>query len=78
MSIIIKKSPEFKEWGKLVVTSETNHLSAEDYINRMRAIINLVQSQEEQDRDSTYHALEILNDMLPDYEQARNMFNTPH
>lgn len=78
MSIKLKKAKD-SNWGKLEITSEADRLSEEEYIDRMHALIGMMQQQEEfSPVMDFYHVLEILRDMLPTAEQAKKMFNSPH
>ena len=46
----------------------------EEHVGRMHAIITLVSAQEEMDKDATYHALELLREMLPGVDQVSHYF----
>ncbi len=66
--------------GAIVIESDLKILPAEDYVQRMRALVVLLR---ERDEDSTndihaYHVLNMLDDMLPTPEQAKRMFIKPH
>lgn len=81
MSVKLKKSEKWESgWGVLEVVSNEDHLSEEEYVGRMRALIDLLQLQDEDTyhQESFFHVLEMLSDMLPTAEQARKMFNTAH
>ena len=79
MSVKLKKNPG-EAHSRLEITSEYP-IDSDQYISRMRALIAVLQRQDHDFADKeeeTYHVLEILNDMLPNYEQAKKMFNSPH
>lgn len=61
------------ENGKMVIVTE---FTGEDWLIRMRSIIRLVQSSDKQmmSKDDIYNALALVEDMLPNEEQAINMF----
>lgn len=81
MSVKLKKSEKWEGgWGVLVTASNEDHLSEEDYVARMRALIEILQHHDEDtyDQSTFFHVLEMLSDMLPSPEQARRMFDLPH
>lgn len=57
----------------VIVTSIRN---GEDWLVRMRSIIRLVQCVDESlmSKDDIYNALAVVEDMLPDEDQAIKMF----
>ncbi len=79
MSVKIQKKKD-SDWGRLEITSEQENLNAEEYLDRMKALIRVLQVRDKdfEDQGENYHILEILNDMVPTYEQAQKMFNTQH
>lgn len=80
MSVKIVEKKDGKEWGRLEVTSEMEHINYEEYLGRMRALIRILQVRDVdfEDQGENYHILEILNDMVPTYDQAKKMFNSQH
>lgn len=48
---------------------------ANDYVETMNGLINVLQSQDEDMLQKNYHLLELLREMLPDYDQAKAMFD---
>lgn len=79
MSVKFKKT-ENSNWGRFVVTTDADCLSAEDYVDRVGSLIRVLQGQDKdfQNQEDNYAVLEILNDMMPTPEQAEQMFKSPH
>ncbi len=58
-----------------VVEVKTGHGPVENYLETANDIINVLQNQEEDLLQKNYYLLELLRQMLPDYEQAKAMFD---
>jgi len=52
------------------------HFTGEDWLNRVRGLVNLVKNVDKDFlyKDDVYHALSMLEDILPDEESAIMMF----
>lgn len=63
--------------GKMTVVSELC-MDAEEYRNRLKALLNLMDAAEEDNlnKDDMHYAIGIIGDMLPTFEQAKRMFET--
>jgi hypothetical protein len=72
MSVKINKT------GQLIVTSEAHNSPAENYHNRLKALIQLLQMADYKNTDDNvfFNVLDILEDYLPTPEQSKIMFNT--
>lgn len=57
--------------GNIVIISR--HADAEAHLQRLKSILSLVQqrSSDFTDADCIYHALDLMEDMLPDEEQMQ-------
>jgi hypothetical protein len=63
--------------GKFII--ESRHIEdAEGWLNIRKSIIESIQFQNDDTpgKESTYFLLDLLLDLEPTYEQAKNMFNT--
>lgn len=65
MSVMLDKD------GNTVIIS--NKVMADAHLMRMKSLINLVQQRHPDytDSDTVYHALDLLEDMLPDEKQMQ-------
>lgn len=54
---------------------KTGSHPANDYVETVNGLVNVLQSQDEDMLQRNYHLLELLREMLPDYEQAKAMFD---
>lgn len=64
-----------KDDGRFVVEFPP-HFTGEDWLNRVRGIINLVKNVDQQMlyKEDVYHALSMLEDLMPDEDSAIAMF----
>lgn len=64
--------------GRLVVVSDSCTDASELWLNRRRAIVTLIQNQSEcmYDPVAIYEAAEMLQDMEPNFEQAKRLFSS--
>lgn len=52
------------------------HFTGEDWLNRVRGLVNLIKNVDKDFlyKDDIYHALSMLEDLLPDEDSAIEMF----
>ena len=62
------------ENGELLISS--TRMDGEEWLMRVRSIIRLIQGVNEEtvNPEVIYHALSLLEDMMPDEESAKQMF----
>lgn len=72
---LIKQEPK-SPYGKLQITCGQERMGADEYLVRIRSLIRLVKCQNDDmlSIDDIYYILDLIEDMLPDEEQAEKMF----
>ncbi len=59
----------------IVIEVKTGITPVDHYLETANDIINVLQGQDEDMLQKNYYLLELLRQMLPDYEQAKAMYN---
>lgn len=54
---------------------KTGSHPANDYVETVNGIVNVLQKQNPDMSPENYHLLQLLQEMLPDFDQAKAMFD---